>query len=93
MNGDLLIMNNLIRKLPSLSFTKAAWQYFDSIPLADLVYDQSDPFDILLGADVYSKMLHGVIREDQSKPIVQQTQFEWILCGKVKSYYCNDLNN
>lgn len=94
MHVDTFIMNNLIKKLPNQSFTKPSWQYLSNIQLADPDFNHSRPVDLLLGADVYSGiMLHGIIKEDQSQPIAQQTQLGWILCGNVKSYYCNVILN
>ncbi|KAL0883539.1 hypothetical protein ABMA27_015693 [Loxostege sticticalis] len=91
---DAFIMKNLIKKLPNHSFTKPSWPYLERIQLADPEFNQSRPIDLLLGADVYPEiMLHGIIKEDQSQPIAQQTQFGWILCGNVKSYYCNVILN
>ncbi|KAF9817611.1 hypothetical protein SFRURICE_014750 [Spodoptera frugiperda] len=66
--------------------------FLKNIQLADPEFNQSRPVDLLLGAEVYSEIiLHGIIKEDQSQPIAQQTQLGWILCGNVKSYYCNPL--
>ncbi|XP_028170569.1 uncharacterized protein LOC114360183 [Ostrinia furnacalis] len=94
MNTDVFIMRNLIKKLPNQSFSKPSWQYLDNIQLADPDFNRSRPVDLLLGADVYSQiMLHGIIKQDQSQPIAQQTQLGWILCGNIKSYYCNVILN
>ncbi|XP_028166029.1 uncharacterized protein LOC114356863 [Ostrinia furnacalis] len=94
MDTDVFIMRNLIKKLPNQSFSKPSWQYLDNIQLADPDFNRSRPVDLLLGADVYSQiMLHGIIRQDQSQPIAQQTQLGWILCGNIKSYYCNVILN
>lgn len=93
-NIDVLIMKNLIKRLPNQSFTKPSWQFLKNIQLADPEFNQSRPVDLLLGAEVYSEIiLHGIIKEDQSQPIAQQTQLGWILCGNVKSYYCNVILN
>ncbi|XP_026736702.1 uncharacterized protein LOC113500191 [Trichoplusia ni] len=94
MNIDVLIMKTLINKLPNQSFTKPSWQFLENIQFADPEFNQSRPVDLLLGAEVYSEIiLHGIIKEDQSLPIAQQTQLGWILCGNVRSYYCNVVLN
>ncbi|KOB71156.1 Uncharacterized protein OBRU01_14292, partial [Operophtera brumata] len=52
--------------------------------------------DLLLGADVYSKiMLGGILRGDKDEqPIAQQTQLGWLLVGSMKPYYhCNVVLN
>ncbi|KAF9805603.1 hypothetical protein SFRURICE_020988 [Spodoptera frugiperda] len=75
-------------------FHQPSWQFLKNIQLADPEFNQSRPVDLLLGAEVYSEIiLHGIIKEDQSQPIAQQTQLGWILCGNVKSYYCNVILN
>ena len=94
MNINAFIMKNLIKNLPNQSFTKPSWPYLKNIQLADPEFNQSRPVDLLLGAEVYSEIiLHGIIKEDQSQPTAQQTQLGWILCGSVKSYYCNVILN
>lgn len=87
---DTLIMNQLIKNLPSQSFSKPDWSYLDHIMLADPEFYHSRPVDILLGADVYSTILmDGICRGNPALPTAQQTQLGWILSGNTKSFQCN----
>ena len=61
---NVVIMNNLIKRLPNSTFTKpTTWNHIHGIQLADpkLEFNISKPVDILLGADVYSKIMLGGI--------------------------------
>lgn len=85
-----LIMNTLIKNLPSYTFAKPTWSHLEDIPLADPEFYISRPVDILLGADVYSNIImSGISRSDETVPIAQQTRIGWILCGNVRTLQCN----
>lgn len=91
-NANVFIMNSLIKSLPNKTFSKPLWSHIQNINLADPKFNESRPVDLLLGAELYSKiMLGGIIRgDDENQPIAQQTQFGWLLCGSIKPYYrCN----
>ncbi|KAG7295329.1 hypothetical protein JYU34_022341 [Plutella xylostella] len=91
---DAYIMNQLIRNLPSTSFSKPDWSYLDQIKLADPEFYDSRPVDILLGADVYSIILmDGICRTNANLPTAQQTKLGWILSGNVKTLHCNVILN
>ncbi|KAL0838691.1 hypothetical protein ABMA28_016761 [Loxostege sticticalis] len=87
---EVLIMKNLIKNLPTCSFSKPEWSYLDNIILADPEFYVNRPIDILLGADVYSIiLLDGVCRVNSTLPTAQQTALGWILSGNVKTFQCN----
>ncbi|KOB73775.1 Uncharacterized protein OBRU01_06070, partial [Operophtera brumata] len=94
---NVIIINNLIKRLPNNTFTKpSSWDHIQGINLADQKFNVSRPVDLLLGADVYSKiMLGGILRGDKDEqPIAQQTQLGWLLVGSMKPYYhCNVVLN
>lgn len=83
-------MNHLIRNLPSYSFAEPQWNFLENINLADPKFYVSRPVDLLLGAEVYSKILmNGICKIDDNLPIAQQTRLGWILSGNYRSYQCN----
>ncbi|XP_059045532.1 uncharacterized protein LOC131841265 [Achroia grisella] len=89
---EVYIMKNLIKNLPSYTFTKPSWQYLDHIKLADPEFFISKPVDLLLGADVYSNIImDGLCRSESTLPVAQQTQLGWILSGHTTTYHkqCN----
>lgn len=90
--GETLIMKSLIKNLPNKTFVKPSWPHIQTINLADPEFYTSRAVDLLLGADVYCKiMLGGILRGDsEDQPIAQQTQLGWLLCGTMKTRYnCN----
>lgn len=91
--AEVVIMNNLIGRLPNKTFAKPQWSFIENISLADPDFYISRPVDILLGADIYCNIiLNGIIRgETSTQPIVQQTKLGWLLCGSAKTYQCNVL--
>lgn len=90
---DVFIMKQLINNLPNKSFVKPSWPFLENINLADPEFYVSRQVDILLGADTYSNIiLSGIIRENNTSPIAQQSQLGWILFGcanTTESYHCN----
>lgn len=95
-NTEVLIMNNLIKSLPTQSFARPGWPHLNGVQLADPDYNISRSVDILFGADIYSLiMLGGILKgDDNFMPIVQQTHLGWILCGSMmKTFNCNVVLN
>lgn len=93
---DVFIMRNLVNNLPNKSFTKPkSWKFLENITLADPEFNESRPVDILLGADIYSNIIQeGILRQDKSQPVAQQTRLGWILCGTVQTtFQCNVVIN
>ncbi|KAF9406671.1 hypothetical protein HW555_013037, partial [Spodoptera exigua] len=91
---EVVIMKKLINNLPNHSFSKPSWEYLQNIQLADRHFNVCRPIDLLLGAEVYSEIImSGIIKENSSLPIAQQTQLGWVLSGNVKSYQCNVIMN
>ncbi|XP_022832139.1 uncharacterized protein LOC111360435 [Spodoptera litura] len=92
LEGETLIMKSLIKSLPNKTFVRPSWPHIQTINLADPDFYISRAVDLLLGADVYCKiMLGGILRgDDEDQPIAQQTQLGWLLCGSMKPQYnCN----
>lgn len=94
---SVVVMNSLIKKLPNNSFTTpTSWNHIKGLQLADPKFNTSRPVDLLLGADVYSKIIMGsILRGDKDgQPLAQQTQLGWLLCGTTKpQYHCNVVLN
>jgi hypothetical protein len=71
---------------------KPTWSHIQNINLADPQFHVSRPVDLLLGADIYSKIMMGNILKSSNddQPIAQQTQLGWLLCGSIEQMYkCN----
>ncbi|XP_076659893.1 uncharacterized protein LOC143363181 [Halictus rubicundus] len=66
------------RNLPS----PCSWPHIQGLNLADQGWHQSDPVDILLGAESYDLvLLEGVKKGPPHTPVAQETHFGWILTG------------
>ncbi|XP_022816857.1 uncharacterized protein LOC111349839 [Spodoptera litura] len=92
---NVFIMRNLVNKLPNKSFKiPESWTFLENISLADPEFYVSRPVDILLGAEIYSNIIQeGIIRQNKSHPVAQQTRLGWILCGNVQTFHCNVVIN
>lgn len=92
--ADLYIMNTLINYLPNQTFAKPDWSYLRGLSLADPEFNIRRPIDLLLGADVYAKIIQdGIINESENLPVAQKTRLGYILCGNVPSHQCNIVVN
>lgn len=91
LNTNIIIMNNLIKSLPNISFKKPSWEHINGLQLADPKFNISRLVDLLLGAEVYSKIMLGrILRGKEDQPIAQQSHFGWLLCGTMTPHYnCN----
>ncbi|KMQ87813.1 hypothetical protein RF55_12812 [Lasius niger] len=59
-----------------------AWPHLHGLPLADPLYTQEDPVELLLGAEVCSIILEDGLRKGGPRaPIAQKTSLGWILSG------------
>ncbi|XP_049886827.1 uncharacterized protein LOC126381382 [Pectinophora gossypiella] len=82
-------MKKLINNLPNANLKSTNWNYLQNLKLADPNFNVPGPIDILLGADIYSKIIDdGVLRRDHNSPVAQQTKLGWILSGGIKTFNC-----
>lgn len=82
MNIKPLIFDKLDQQLPEVDFATTSWTYLNQIQLADPHYNQSQPIDLILGADYYpSILINNIIKGGQLEPMAQQTEFGWIILG------------
>lgn len=64
--------------------TKGDWEHLDGLELAGPNYRQSDPVEVLLGAEVFADILEPGLRKGRSRePVAQETRLGWILFGTV----------
>lgn len=79
------VLKSLTSCIPSARIIRDDLLDIKSITLADPKYDKPGRIDILLGAEVYGDiLLEGVIRNTPGGPIAQNTEFGWIVSGRVK---------
>lgn len=63
-----------------------SWPELEHLYLADPEYNTPNKIDILLGAEVYGKIIkEGLIKCPSGSPVAQNTALGWILSGQVHS--------
>lgn len=79
------VLKSLTRLLPSKP-VNMTWKHLQGLTLADPEYGQPAQIDLLLGAEIYGKiMLDGIVSASQGSPLAQRTSLGWILTGAVNS--------
>jgi len=64
--------------------TAKSWTHLTNLELADPNFMDSDPIDLLLGADVFAVILQAGLKKGKvHEPIAQQTSLGWIISGGV----------
>ncbi|XP_063534991.1 uncharacterized protein LOC134744973 [Cydia strobilella] len=80
------VLDKVTRYLPSTAVSITSWPELELVTLADPEYHTSNKIDILLGAEVYAKIIQdGIIKCPSGSLAAQNTTLGWILFGAVKS--------
>lgn len=88
-NLELLILSKLTSKLPLFSFDKSLLNIPNGLSLADPYFNESDDIDLLIGSDIFWKLIqNGNISLGKGKPTLQNTSLGWIISGALP-IYCN----
>ncbi|XP_048488916.1 uncharacterized protein LOC125491321 [Plutella xylostella] len=71
-------------QLPNKPIPCETWKHLEGITLADPSFNKPGRIDMLLGVEVYAKILkNDVIKGPPGSPIAQNTSLGWILFGNV----------
>ncbi|XP_024878250.1 uncharacterized protein LOC112458723 [Temnothorax curvispinosus] len=80
------ILNSLTNYSPAPISPHNSWSHLADLTLADPDPMNSDPIDILIGADLYSELiLDGVRKGSSGQPIAQNTILGWVLSGPMST--------
>ena len=61
------------------------WKHLKGLNLADPKFGVPGPINVLLGADVFGRIIrHGRRRGSHSSPAALETHFGWVLAGNVR---------
>jgi len=83
---DALILQTLTTYCPQLPSREVAWPHLQGLELADDHPTDSEPVQLLIGADLYgSLLLDGVVRGPPSEPVAQNTVLGWVLSGPTST--------
>lgn len=70
---------------------RASWKHLSDVPLADPYFGQPGRVDILLGVDVYVRvLLHGQRIGPPDAPVAFETEFGWVLAGNTGTSHSPD---
>lgn len=76
------VNNHISMITPNKSIDSSISVKFSNLILADPKFYQSKTFDIVLGADVYGKIIQpGLLPSTGDLPVAISTIFGWVLCG------------
>lgn len=81
MKVALKVNNRISIHTPSKTISSSVEDKFKNIVLADPKFFKSAPIDVILGADVYSRVLSEGFLTRPGLPTAQNTIFGWVLCG------------
>ncbi|XP_029163323.1 uncharacterized protein LOC114934777 [Nylanderia fulva] len=86
LNISITGIDRITGDLPAFTIKREAYNLPRNIKLADPEFDISSSIDILIGAEVFLKLLCvGQIRASSEHPTLQKTQFGWILAGRLNN--------
>ncbi|XP_019894812.2 uncharacterized protein LOC109614036 [Musca domestica] len=79
-----LVVDSISRNLPTISVTSDLRSDLSNIVLADPQFGDSRPVDILIGADLYPKLVKNrSFRFSSGALLAQNTHFGWIITGPI----------
>ena len=77
------VLSKVTSILPERKFSLLDWPDLNKIELADPYFNTPNKIDILLGSEVYSKVLkEGLIKDPKGKTMAQDTYLGWIVSVK-----------
>lgn len=78
-----IVLKKLTTMLPNNDFDKS-FIYTDQLVMADPEFNKSDKIDMILGADVYSKIImNGIMKPMDKSFVIQETELGWIISGPI----------
>ncbi|XP_013146960.1 PREDICTED: uncharacterized protein LOC106109868, partial [Papilio polytes] len=89
------VLKKLTSFIPARDTPLPDWPDISNLPLADPTYSTPGRIDIILGAEIYGKiLLDGLLKHSAlSGPVAQNTQLGWILSGKIRDELVQEDHN
>lgn len=79
-------MDKITGDLPVVPVHREDWPHLKGIKFADPHFDHPSPIEVLLGAEVYEKIIQeGIIQKKNFSPTAQNSRLGWLLFGAVKT--------
>ena len=83
-NIDFLVLDKIVDKLPTTFFPIDFWDIPENLELADPQFNIPSDIDILLGSDVFWKILQNKKLKIRNLPTFSLTSLGWIVAGQLK---------
>ena len=82
-----LVVPRVVHDLPTIYVPlDNKWYHLSNIQLADPSFNVPGRIDLLLGVDIFTRILLDGRREGiPGSPVALETLFGWVLCGNVES--------
>lgn len=78
------VIDKVTSNQPSAKVSITSWPELQSVELADPDYRIPNKIDVLLGANVYARIIQpGLFKSPQETMVAQKTSLGWIICGEV----------
>lgn len=91
---NFLVVDQITADLPQITFDQSCLNIPANIELADPWYNESRPVDILIGAEIFYRTLSsGKLLLGPNLPILQNTNFGWVLAGPISVQPNNHMKN
>lgn len=90
---EMIVIPNICDHLPSTAVRVSDWKELNNLSLADPTFSQPGSIDIMLGADVYFKLLkEGIQRFNHGQLTAINTIFGWVITGAAKVSHNRAIN-
>lgn len=83
LNVNAFVLRSLTTLLPNWGIKGSTCPLINNLPLADATFNIPDRVDLLLGAEVYSKVIDNGLVKGTDGIVAQFTRFGWILSGEL----------
>ena len=83
-----LVIDRIASTIPRRSISGTDWPQLDSLELADPHFLTPGPIDILLGGDIYARLMVGdvgVLKRPDGEMLAQLSIFGWVVTGSIAS--------
>ncbi|CAK9809183.1 hypothetical protein ANTQUA_LOCUS5922, partial [Anthophora quadrimaculata] len=87
-NLEFLVLNRITRARPSVTINRTKFEIPQNITLADPEFHKSSEINILIGVNIFYKLLAvgQISLKNLSDVVLQKTQLGWVVAGEINRY-------
>lgn len=94
MQIEALVLPSITSQTPAVKIDVNQWHYLRGLDLADNRFGTPGIIDILIGADVWGRVLEGeVIGGRTDEPFAQRTRFGWVVFGPAAVSFTSNVSS